>query len=317
MNLKDIVIKFLPDVYILSYNKKMKKRIERNRQWLSVPESNYPEILKKVYFKKIGRELDIDKPKAYTEKVQWLKLHDSTPEKTAFADKFKAKVLAGNIIGTEHIIEAYGRWNSFDEIDFDKLPDRFVLKTNHGSGNVVIVKNKKKFIHGAQYRIAKAKFNVWMQINYAFDDTLELHYKDIEPCIFAEKYLDSDMDEYRFLCFNGEPYYCYTEKHADEHRYIRNVYDMEWNLVDCNFGRNSVNGAKESVPPLFEQMKSAAKDLSKDFTHVRVDFYNTGDNFYFGEMTFTSGSGFTYIEPESFDLKLGSLMPQIGETGVE
>lgn len=315
--IKNLIIKLLPDVYIISYNSKMKKRIEKNRQWFSVPESKYPEILKNVYYKKIGRELNLDEPKAYTEKVQWLKLHDSTPEKTAFADKYKAKELASDIIGKEHIIEAYGKWNSFDEIDFDKLPDSFVLKTNHGSGNVIVVKNKKKFLHSSQYRIAKSRFNVWMQINYAFDDTLELHYKDITPCIFAERYLDSAMDEYRFLCFNGEPYYCYTEKQAEDHQYIRNVYDMDWNLVECNFGRNSVNGKTENKPPLFEQMKSAARELSKGFTHVRADFYNTGDNFYFGEMTFTSGSGFTYIEPESFDLKLGSLMPQIGKSEEE
>lgn len=194
------------------------------------------------------------------------------------------------------------------------LPDRFVLKTNHGSGNNYVVRDKRRFLQSGEKIIAKAMFDFWMQMDYGFDDGFELHYSLIEPLIFAEKYMDAFENsgkEYRFLCFAGKPMYCKVKTVLSSEDSQRNIYDLDWNMLDVEFGHKM--SEKEPRPEQFEEMIEIARLLCKGFHFVRVDLNVIGKDIYFGEMTFTSASGYTKIIPESFDYELGELikLPQM------
>lgn len=207
-------------------------------------------------------------------------------------------------IGEEYLIPLLGVWDNFDDIDFDKLPNKFVLKANHGCGWNIIVKDKNNFNKSD----AKGKFDEWMNTNYAFKFGLELHYKNIKPKIIAEKYIENDegLLDYKFLCFNGKVEYVWVDSgRFTAHR--RDIFDLDWNLQP--FIINHPNAEKTPKKPnKLKKMIELATKLSKDFAHVRVDFYEVDGQIYFGEMTFTSESGVGKFYPEEYDLKLGQMI---------
>ena len=255
----------------------------------TLPPEKYPEELK-LWYKRVTKEdLDLDNPKTYNEKIQWLKLYDSTPLKTRLADKYLVRDWVKEKIGEEYLIPLLGVWDSFDEIDFDKLPEQFVLKANHGSGWNIIVKDKATF----DKEEARKKFDVWMHTNFAFRAGLELQYLNIPPKIIAEEYLknnNDDLYDYKVFCFNGKAESIMFL--SDRKQELKmSFYDLQWNKLPFVYSHPQ-NPNEVPKPKNLELMINLAEKLAEGFPHVRVDFYVLNDgSIKFGEMTFTSASG--------------------------
>ena len=242
-------------------------------------------------------DINLDNPKTYNDKLQWLKLHDRKPEYTTMVDKYAAKDYIASKIGSEHIIPTLGVWKKFKDIDFDSLPNQFVLKSTHDCGGLVICKDKSKL----DKREAKEKIERCLKRNY-FWNGREWPYKNVKPRIIAEKYMKDDktdwLVDYKFFCFNGEPkfMYCSMDK-ADDPR--TDFFDMDYNRLDMRM-RDPNSEIPPPKPEKFEEMKALAKILCKDIPHIRVDFYQVNNRVYAGELTFYHMGGFTKIYPEKW-----------------
>ena len=253
-----------------------------------------------------GYDLDLNNPKTFNEKVQWLKLYDRNPLYTKMVDKFEVKRIVSNLIGAEHVIPTLGVWNSFEEIDFNALPNQFVLKCTHDSGGIVICRDKSCF----DYKKAKKKIQKSLKRAY-FTLLREWPYKNVPPRIIAEKYMENsktnDLRDYKFFCFNGAPKILFV---ATE-RQNKNV-ETKFDFFDMDFKHLPiVNGHPNSLtqiekPEKFEEMIEFSKILSRGISHVRCDFYEIDGKVYFGEMTFSHYSGLVAFEPNEWDEKLGS-----------
>lgn len=256
-----------------------------------------------AFYIRMGYKLDLDNPKTLNEKLQWLKLYDHRPEYSTMVDKYEAKKFISDIIGEEYVLPALGVWNSFEEINFDKLPDQFVLKCTHDSGGIVICKDKSLF----DVRKAKKKINKCLKHNY-FDGSREWAYKNVKPRIIAEPYvLDEsgvELKDYKIFCFNGVPDYV----EVDFNRWIEhklNPYDFNWNPLNfCDDSKNDYS-ANIPKPKNLEKMRELASELSKGYPFLRVDFYSIFDKIYVGELTLQPGSGYIQYNPRDRDLYYG------------
>ncbi len=274
--------------------------------WKNVPQSEYENELRAWFTRNTGEILNLDDPKTFNEKIQWLKLYDSTPLKTKLADKYSVREWIAETIGNKYLVNLLGAWDSFDEIDFDKLPNQFALKANHASGWNIIVTDKSAL----NISEAKQKFDTWMSKNFAYNNGLELHYANIPHKIIAEEYiadLDGDILDYRFFCFNGKPHYLWVDIGSGTDHHKRNIYDLHWNLQNYKVNYPNINPAP-AKPENLDEMVSLAEKLCKDFSFVRVDFYNINGKIYFGEMTFTPQGGKGKWEDEKQNLHYGSLI---------
>ena len=267
---------------------------------------NYKKILKRWWFKRNKKPLNLDKPLTFNEKIQWLKLYDSTPHKTLLADKYKVRDYITKKIGKEYLIPLYNVYNKFEEINFEKLPKQFVIKCNHGSGYNIIIKDKSNL----NLTTIKKNLDKWMNSNFAFYYGLELHYRDIEPKIIIEKYLDDgtgDLRDYKITCFNGKPEFIWIDSNRHtEHK--RNLYDLNWNQLPYKINSHYETFPSPKKPKQLKKLLKLASILSKGFLYARVDFYIIKNKIYFGEITFTSSSGTEDILPHSFDKRLCSLI---------
>ncbi len=266
----------------------------------------YKNELKLFWSQKKKRKLDLERPRSFNEKIQWLKLYDSTPIKTRLSDKYLVRGWIIDKIGTKYLIPLLGVYDNFDEINFEKLPNKFVIKCNHGRRYNIIVQNKNKL----NLTITKSKIEKWINTNYAFKNGLELQYRDIQPKILIEKYIEDDkghLKDYKFMCFNGKPYYIYLDyQNKLEHK--RNLYDLHWNQLPYEINSHLSTFHLTEKPKYLEKMIKLASILSKDFLYVRVDLYATKEKIYFGGMTFTSSSGIDDIKPKKFERKLSLLL---------
>ena len=304
MNIKKILKKRFSGIYDYRLHLLRRKKIKEIEKLKKLPESEYPKMLAQTYENAIGHKLDWDNLQTYTEKMQWAKLYDKNPMKATLTDKYLVREWVENTVGGEYLIPLLGVWDRFDDIDFSELPNSFVLKTNHGSGTNLIVKDKSKL----NLKRAKRMFEDWMSIDYAFNSNFEMHYTDIKPKIIAEKYMETatgELPDYKFLCFDGQPYYCCVDSGRFTN-HTRNVYDLEWTLQPWS-QCHPISREEIEKPKNFDVMIRLAKELSKGFPHVRVDFYNINGDLYFGEMTFTNASGLEKIYPAEWDKKLGDL----------
>ena len=277
---------------IISYIVEPKKIILylMNKNYLSfIPDETF---LKMKYKLMMGKKLDLENPKTFNEKLQWLKLHDRNPEYTKMVDKYEAKEYVANIIGKEYIIPTLGVWDKFDDIDFDALPNEFVLKPTHTSGNVFICKDKSKI----DYKKLKKQVNKWLKRDY-YRIHREWPYKNVKPRIIAEKYMEDQTGElvdYKVYAFNGKCDYVMTcvDRAKGETKFL--YYDKNWNLKKefsfdgLKYGQ-TINVAR---PKNLDKMFGFAEILSKDIPFVRVDFYEANGNLYFGELTFFPSAGF-------------------------
>lgn len=265
---------------------------------------SYAEIESEIsmkYERVFGRKMDWDNPQTYNEKIHVSKVYMPSPLKTRLADKYLVREWIREKIGEEYLIPLLGVYDSFDEIDFDALPDKFVIKCNHDSGSYTLVKDKSKL----DLKILKRKYDFWLKRNFAFIG-FEMHYRDIKPRIVIEQLVESAANNYEFLCFDGVPYFCWVDfDHLIDRR--RNVYNMNWELQPFNISRCNNYPEKVSCPEKFDTMKELASILSQGFNMVRVDFYFADGKIYFEEMTFTSGNGFSIMSPDEYDYKLGEL----------
>ena len=263
--------------------------------------------LKLLYRLKLGRKLDLKNPKRFTEKLQWLKLYDRKPNYPKLVDKAEVKDYVAGIIGDEYIIPTLGVWNHPEDIDWDNLPDRFILKTTHGGGGsgVVICNDKSQL----DKKMAIDKLNRSMKQDI-YATLREWPYKDIPHRVIAEQLLDKDsqyddIPDYKFYCFNGIPQVVLiaTNRFTD-HNF--NYYDMGFNKLNItsSAGRNAAT--EFSKPSRFEEMKEIASKLSQGFAHIRVDLYYSNNKIYFGELTFYDSSGFDNLSSDSVDLEWGN-----------
>lgn len=255
----------------------------------NLPPEKYEAALKQWYKRAAGMTLDLQHPRSYSEKIQWLKLYDSTPLKTRLTDKYLVREWVKEKIGEEYLIPLLGVWNDFDEIDFERLPDQFVLKATHGSGWNIIVRDKSKL----DKRAAGKKFKKWLDTNYAFVSGFELHYMNIQPKIIAEAYVqtkDEDLYDYKIFCFGGKAEgILFMSGRAAE---LTKIFcDLHRNRQEDTFTR-FLNDAAPLSPEQLDLMIRLSEKLSEGFPHVRVDFYILNDgSVKFGEMTFSPASG--------------------------
>ena len=255
-----------------------------------------------VYRIRTGQDLDIDHPKSFNEKLQWLKLYDRKPEYTTMVDKYAVKKYVADIIGEQYIIPTLGVWDHFEDIDFYKLPNKFVLKCTHDSGGLVICRDKSKF----NVKIAKRKITKSLKRSFFYLGR-EYPYKDVKPRIIAEKYMEdsgtTDLKDYKIMCFNGRVRCSFVCSERSEHLKVT-FYDSDWKRMP--FERH-YPASKEDIPKPenYDKMVELAEILSKDIPFVRVDFYEINGHIYFGELTFYPGAGFEEFTPDKWDKVLG------------
>ena len=268
---------------------------------------NDKEYLSWLYRARMGRFPDLNHPKSFNEKLQWLKLNDRKPEYTEIVDKYLAKKYVEKRIGEKYIIPTLGVWDEFDQIEFEKLPDQFVLKTTHDSGGVVICKDKKNFDKAA----AKRKLEKSLKRNYYWAER-EWPYKNVKPRIIAENYLSflngSDLVEYKVFCFNGKPalfLICKGEGHTDER--TNDFYDLEFNHIPVTV---TCPNAKEKCqkPDEYEELLELSRKLAKNTYQLRVDLYVINHKIYFGELTFFHDSGCCKFNPPEWDKRFGDML---------
>ncbi len=277
-------------------------------------EKEYPNSLLDWYFRHTGEILDLRKPHKYTEKIQWLKLYDNSLLKTQLTDKYAVRDWIKEKIDEEYLVPLLGVWKSFDEIDFKQLPEKFVLKCNHGCGYNLIVRDKTSL----NLPIAKRNFDRWMKENFAMIGGLQLQYDGITPVIIAEEYLENgnqDLYDYKVWCFNGKAYYIMFL--ADRKNELKMAfYDSKWNKVNISYD-HPIYEEEVERPERLEELLSLAETLAQGFYHVRVDFYILNDgSIKFGEMTFSSASGGMRWNPPEINDYFGELLriPEL-ETG--
>ena len=266
--------------------------------------------LKWKYKLLIGKKLDLKNPKLLSEKLQWLKLYNRNPEYTEMVDKYEVRNYIENKIGKQYLIPLVGVYDNFNDIDFDKLPNQFVIKCTHDSGGLVICKDKNTL----NMKAAKKKINKFMKRNY-YKVHREWPYKNVKPRIVIEKYIEnkdkSDLLEYNIFCFNGIPKLvsvCYGDKEKNR---FNDFYDSDFNKLDLKCIYNASNVIFDK-PKQFDKMKEIASILSKNIPHLRVDFYLCNNKIYLGELTFFHFAGFTKFEPKDYEITLVNYL-KLGE----
>ena len=275
-----------------------------NLRFINLTDKKKINIKYRVEFKK---KLNLHSPCTFNEKLQWLKLYDRNPEYTKMVDKYEAKRYVADIIGQEFIIPTLGVYDKFDEIDFDKLPEQFVIKCTHDSGGIIICKDKSKL----DIKKAKNKINRSLKTNYYYAGR-EWPYKNVKPRIIIEKYMedsvDKDLKDYKFFCFNGKvKFFKIDFERVLNHK--ANYYDTDGNLLPFGEMVCPPDFNKElKIPNNLKKMIELAEKLSKDTKFIRVDFYEIDNKIYFGELTFYPASGFGRFIPDEYDLILGNLL---------
>lgn len=274
-----------------------RRRIKGNKDLEKISDENF---IFDEYKRRTGNDLNLSNPKRYTEKLQWLKLfyRDENIERTT--DKYTVREYLEKK-GYGHILnDLIGVYDNPDEIDLDTLPDKFVLKVSHGSGWNIVCKDKSKL----NWKMYKLIIKSWLKQNlYIYGR--EWNYNNLTPKIVIEKYIDSgdgQLTDYKFFCFNGEPQFVQVDRNRFEN-HKQTYYDMDWQQINLKTNHEIVD---EECPPKFEEMKQIARELTKEFPHVRLDFYNVGEKIYFGEFTYFDGSGFYKFDPDERDFEWGA-----------
>lgn len=266
----------------------------------NIPDEQY---IKKMFKIKFGKELNLHNPQTFNEKLQWLKLNNRNPEYTKMVDKYNVKKYVGEIIGEDYIIPTLGVWNNFNQIDFSKLPSKFVIKCTHDSGGVVICEDKNKL----DFKIAKKIIDKCLKRNY-YLSSREWPYKGVKPQIIVEKYLemkDENCAEFKLFCYNGKFNWVMVSKGIGHSNSRTN------DAFDKNFKHIPVqltwpNSSKEILKPAeFDKLIRLSEKLSNDIPQVRVDWYLLNGKIYFGELTFYHAGGFCDFKPPIYDKILG------------
>lgn len=293
--------------YTKNPNLLLKKVMKKYGRW--IPDSIYLRIMFYLY---MGKRLNLHNPKTYSEKLQWLKLYNRNPEYTLMVDKYAVKDYVVKIVGEQYVIPTLGVWDNPEDIDWDTLPDQFVLKTTHGGGNkgVIICKDKLTFDKEDAFQRLHQSLRQDIYRNFR-----EWPYKNVRRRIIAEKYMEdsehpsSGLADYKFFCFDGEPkaMYIATDRNDPMEETKFDFFDMTFHHLP--FTNGHPNSSKDiPVPTMFEEMKMFATKLSQGLPHVRIDMYVINNRIYFGEMTFFHWSGLKPFIPEKWDELFGSYL---------
>ena len=262
--------------------------------------------IEELYVEWHGVPIDLDNPLSYNEKIQWRKLYDQDPIYGKLYDKYAVRKWVERKIGRQYLIPLLGVWEKAKDIDFNRLPEQYVLKTNNATRTNIIVKDSTLL----DKKITRENLDFWLLYPF-WCESAQLHYRSIKPVIIAEKYMapdngEEDLRDYKFICFDGKPYYCWVD--ADRyHGHKRKVFDIDWKPVSWTVGPHKLVTDDVRKPERFEEMIQIVKILCAGFSHVRVDLYEIGGQIYFGEMTFTSSSGMEEFSPASVDYEIGKL----------
>ncbi len=261
--------------------------------------------LKLLYKIKTGKKLNLKNPQSFTEKLNWLKVNEQNYKFTDYVDKIKVREILEEKLGEDIAIPLLGKWERYEDIDFSTLPDSFVLKCNHDSGSVKIIKNKNEINHKELAKFFKARLKMNL-----FSISREYPYKFVKPMIMAEKYMvpenANDIEDYKFFCFNGKPEIMFIA--TDRNKDVKfDFFDMDFNHLDIENIHPS-SGKAIDKPLTFDKMKEIATKLSQGLKFVRIDLYEINGEVYFGEFTFFHGGGFWCFKPEEWEKKLGDLI---------
>lgn len=268
--------------------------------------------LKIAYRARMHKKLNLDNPRTFNEKLQWMKLYDRNPLYTKLVDKYEVKPIVEQKIGREYIIPTLGIWEKFEDVDFDVLPNQFVLKCTHDSGGLIVVKDKSKL----DFQKAKKKINQCLAHSF-FWGMREWPYKNVKPRIIAETYMEDEktgeLRDYKFFCFNGDvkALFIASDRMREGEETKFDFFDENFNHLPFQNGHPNAITVPEK-PICFEEMKRIAAKLSVGLPHVRIDLYEVNGKVYFGEMTFFHWSGMTPFTPEEWDYKFGDwvVLPQ-------
>lgn len=264
-------------------------------------------FLKLKYMLIFKRKLNLNNPKTFNEKLQWLKLYDRKKEYISMVDKYEVKKYVIEKIGREYVIETFGIYNNWNEINFEKIPNKFVIKCTHDSGGVIICKDKSCF----NYDEAKKKINKFLKRNYYWDGR-EWPYKNIKPRIIIEKYMEDNKTEelrdYKFFCYHGRVEF-FKIDYDRQVCHKANYYDVNGNIMPFSEKSYPADFSRKIELPInLKKMIELAEKLSSNHTFLRVDFYEMNGKIYFGELTFYPASGFGKFEPEEWDEKMGKFI---------
>lgn len=285
-----------------------------NTEWLRtvshvLPDKTYIQLQYFYHFHKLP---NLKNPKTFNEKLQWLKLYDRNPLYTIMVDKVLAKEYVASIIGEEHIIPTLGVWDRAEDIDFDALPEQFVLKTNHDSGGVVVCSDKKSL--DREKTVNKLK-KALKKNGYWYGR--EWPYKNITPKVFAEKYMSNDsvneeigsLLSYKFYCFDGEPRFLYVGvdriENGNKGELLCTYYDTEWEQPPFNRPDHRTLPFLIDKPVCFNRMMSFSRQLSNQMPFARVDLYEVSGEVFFSEITLCPGSGYSPFYPLEWERKIG------------
>ncbi len=262
--------------------------------------------LKLLFYHRLGYKLNLNNPQTFNEKLQWLKLNDQREEYSTMVDKIEAKKYVASIIGEKYIIPTLGIWDNVNEIEWDSLPNQFVIKSSDDSGGVIVCKDKTTL------DIEKARKKLQRKNNY-FKYNKEYPYRNLKHRIIAEEYLEDEskyeLKDYKIFCFNGEPRLLFVAtdrlKKGEETKF--DFFDLEWNHLPFTNGHpNNPNPIKK--PTNFDEMLCIARKLSVGIPQVRIDLYNCNGKIYFGEITFFHWGGTMAFKPKEWDYKLGEMI---------
>lgn len=288
--------------YFLKHPREVHYSIIMKYPWLIKDDRKYIEY---VWKHRMNYPLNLDNPRRYNEKLQWMKLYDRRDVYTKMVDKYEAKEYVQDIIGSEYVIPTIAVWNNTEDIEWDKLPNQFVLKCTHDSGGLVICKDKTTL--DRKKAIDKLKKSLQNDFYMA---AREWPYKNVPRRIIAEQYMEDEktkeLRDYKFFCFNGVPkaLFVATERQNREEPYF-DFFDMEFNHLEMKHGHPNAPNLPEK-PKCFEEMKVIAAKLSEGYPHLRVDLYEVNGKVYFGELTLFHHTGMVNFEPASWDDTFGS-----------
>lgn len=292
-------------------NPKMFLRIIFSKRFFNIlDDETYLKIKWKL---NMGNELNLVEPQTFNEKLQWLKIHDRKPYYSQLVDKYEAKVWAGKIIGEEYIVPNLGVWDTFDEIEFEKLPKQFVLKCTHDSGGLIICRDKNKLDINQARKVVEKSY----KRNFYWSGR-EWPYKNVKPRIIAEKFMsdgrteEMGLTDFKFFCFNGKPEFIYISHGLENHDLAGiSFYDLKGNKLPFKrMDYKEIPGEQFPLPNDFDEMVNIAEKLAIEVRNpfVRVDLYEIEGNIYFSEITFFPCSGFIPFDPCSVDKELGKLI---------
>lgn len=270
-----------------------------------------------LYRLSFGKRLNLRNPETFNEKLNWLKLYDRRPEYTTLVDKVAVKDYVSKILGSEYIIPTLGVWKKAEDINWDILPDSFVLKCNHDSGGLVVCKDKSTLDRCAAIK----KLNKCLQTDF-YKVSREWPYKNVPRKVFAEKFIKSssneDLPDFKFFCFNGvvKAMFVATDRQKSNESVKFDFFDEDYNHLPFRQGHDNAK-VPPKKPQSFEHMKAAAAKLSKGFPCVRIDFYEVNGHVFFGEMTLYHFGGLMPFSPERWDKVFGDMLtlPKDGGAG--